>query len=116
MSTHLKHAIHENSRAAYHEEKQALRLSRREAQVLGVYVESKRPVRDREVMHALSFTDMNQVRPAITSLIKKTVLCEVGDVTDPITGKRVRLVALTNHDDPQERFDFKNTKDKDESH
>ncbi len=49
---------------------------------------------DRHVCTFLGFTDMNSVRPRITTLIKRGLLEECGSMRDPLTGKRVRLVRL----------------------
>lgn len=49
-----------------------------------------RPMSDREVMHALGFTDPNAVRPRISSLIEGHWLVYGPDVECPVTHKRVR--------------------------
>ena len=55
------------------------------------------PMTDREVMHALGFTDPNATRPRITELVDALWCVECGRVEDPTTGKKVRRVrALTD--------------------
>jgi hypothetical protein len=105
MSQHKTHANRRNSIAAHSEER--VRLTRRRDQILAVYSRARRPLRDREVMQALGFVDMNSIRPVITALIDKNVLRETGDSVCPITQKTVRLVALSSYDDPQGKIDFK---------
>jgi hypothetical protein len=107
MSAHSKHKVRRNSIAAHGEERK--RLGRRADQIIAVYAQSRRPLRDREVMQALGFVDMNAVRPCITELIDKNVLRKVGDSVDPITRKLVRLAALQSYDDPQRDL-FKRSK------
>jgi hypothetical protein len=105
MSTHIKHRIRQNTVIAHSEERKV--LSRRADQIINVYARARRPLRDREVMQALRFVDMNAVRPCITALIGKKILHEVGDCVDPATLKTVRLVALQGYDDPQGKINFK---------
>ena len=104
MSKHGEHKVRGNSVTAHREERKT--LSRRADQILSVYMRASRPLRDREVMQALGFIDMNAVRPGITALIDKNVLREVGDSVDPATRKTVRLAALTSYEDPQKKLDF----------
>jgi hypothetical protein len=47
---------------------------------------------DRQVKDELGFTDMNQVRPRISELIKSGWADQVGSVKDEETGKTVRIV------------------------
>ena len=55
---------------------------------------------DRAVSYALGFgVDLNAVRPTITTLIQCGYLCQVDDVTDPLTGRRVRVVAAVAQND-----------------
>jgi hypothetical protein len=109
MSQHKTHAIRRNSIAARYQERE--HLSRRKDQVLAVYARARRPLRDREVMQALGFVDMNSIRPVVTALIDKKVLHEVGDTVDPITKRTVRLVALQSYDDPQMKIFFRERND-----
>lgn len=86
--------MHENSLLAYAEER--AHLSTREQMIVA---RMKQDIfgqwTDRQVMNALNFTDMNAVRPRITSLVQKGILKEVGSVRDMVTGKTVRTVSLT---------------------
>ena len=86
--------MHENSLLAYATER--AHLSTREQMIVN---RMKQDIfgqwTDRQVMNALGFTDMNAVRPRLTSLIQKGILKEVGNVRDLITGKTVRTVSLT---------------------
>jgi len=83
-------SVHENSKQTLREEKD--NLSRREKEVLGVLHQSFNGMTDREVMKALGYSDMNAVRPRITELVQKHWAKEVGNVSDPVTGKKVRQV------------------------
>ena len=85
--------MHPNSLEAYSEESQ--NLSQRKAAVVAAYRIAGRPLRDREVMRALGFGDMNAVRPTITALVHEDILHEVGSQIDPDTWRKVRLVTLT---------------------
>lgn len=84
-------AMHANSLACYRAEEG--RLSKRAAAILAWITEAG-PRTDRQVMQGMGFTDMNAVRPRITELIDANLLMEVGDVTCPTTGKRVRRVDI----------------------
>ena len=84
-------AMHQNSLAAYRVEEP--RLSKRATAILAWITEAG-PRTDRQVMQGMGFTDMNAVRPRITELIDAHLLMEVGDITCPVTGKRVRRVDI----------------------
>jgi predicted HTH transcriptional regulator len=57
------------------------------------------PMTDRAVMQRLGYTDPNMVRPRITELKKSDWVVECGEVEDPVTHVKVRLVkALTTED------------------
>ena len=47
---------------------------------------------DREIMQGCGYKDMNAVRPRITELIKRGFLEECGDIKDPLTKRKVRLI------------------------
>ncbi len=81
--------MHRNSLAAY----DTLDLSERARAVLRVFVESLAPLTDREAKERGGYTDMNEVRPAITHMTKANPpwLEECGTVVDPETKKHVRL-------------------------
>lgn len=82
--------IHANSLIAF----RTLDRKGRSEAILSVYRESMRPLTDRQVMEALGFADMNQIRPRCTELIQAGELCEVETIKDPVTGRPVR--ACTN--------------------
>jgi hypothetical protein len=87
--------IHSNSAAALASESESGHLSRREQAIMSLLQwNAKLHWTDREIMGVLSFTDMNSVRPRITTLIKRGLLEECGSMIDPLTGKRVRLVRI----------------------
>jgi hypothetical protein len=48
---------------------------------------------DREICSLLNLPDMNCVRPRITELVKAGWLAQHYNVTDEVTGKKVRTVA-----------------------
>lgn len=105
MSSKVRRDMHINSLLAYYEG-EADKFSGREFKVLAA-IETLRRASDREVMHALGFTDMNSVRPRITELIAEGLIEEVGSQEDPETKKAVRVVALAK--DPrkaQRQFSF----------
>lgn len=87
----MRTAIHANSIAAFHAEE--ARLSKRAEAVLA-WITKHGPHTDREVMQGMGFPDMNNVRPRITELIEQGRLMEVGDITCPVTRKRVRRVDI----------------------
>jgi hypothetical protein len=109
---HSKSTIRQNSVAAYREERREGRLSRRADEVLAIYRAARRPLRDRQVMERLGYVDPNKVRPSITTLIDKGILREVASVTDPVTNKTVRVVALVSYDTGQKQFEFNKSKRK----
>jgi hypothetical protein len=51
------------------------------------------PATDREVKEKLGYTDMNQVRPRITELLRAGLAIEVSETVCPTTGQTVRVVA-----------------------
>jgi hypothetical protein len=69
-------------------------FTQRAVQIMDVLRRTRRPMTDREVMHALGYCDMNAVRPRITELIQAGALHEAGERTDPATGKTVRTVSV----------------------
>lgn len=85
--------MHSNSLLAYAESqthlsaREQMIVARMQQDVFGEWT-------DRQMMNALGFTDMNAVRPRITSLVQKGILKEVGSVRDMVTGKTVRTVSL----------------------
>ena len=84
--------VHANSVESYYTN--PAELGKRAAEVQAWFRRQVEPASDRECMAGLGYTDMNSVRPRITELIQVGILREVGNRTDPITGKRVRLVEV----------------------
>lgn len=95
MSATQRRSLHVNSLRAYEQGRVDL-FSKRELAILGAFRAAGPGAKatDRQVMIALGFSDMNSVRPRITELINDGVLVEVGETTDGVTRKRVRLVSL----------------------
>jgi len=96
--THAK--VHPNSLAAY----ETLDLGLRQRRILRAVESSPDPLTDRQIMWALSYTDMNAVRPRVTELVQAGHLAEVGNTTDAVTGRRVRLVTLAGPATQRELF------------
>jgi hypothetical protein len=92
MTTHAEHTIHANSRISF----AALNLGERRALVMAAYFLAGVPLTDREVLARLGLTDMNDVRPRITTLRDEGLLMETGSVTCCETGKRVRVCEPTS--------------------
>lgn len=84
--------IHEHSIAAYHDE--LPRLSRRALKIID-WLELHGPATDREVKDGMGFGDMNSVRPRITEAVELGALVEVSEKRCSLTGKTVRIVALS---------------------
>ena len=61
-----------------------------------VYSDQGRPLTDRQVLEILGGTDMNEVRPAITKMMKEDPprLEKSGNVKDHKTGRSVRAVRI----------------------
>jgi len=82
--------IHPNSIASIRQ----MDVSEREKLVLQILMTFGSPMTDRQVLETSPFSDMNAVRPRITELVQEGYLCEVGDVTDDLTGRPVRMVEI----------------------
>ena len=105
MSPKQRRSMDVNSLLAYHEGKADL-FEKREIKILSA-LRCAKDLTDREIMLALGFSDMNAVRPRITDLIEDGVVEKTGDKLDPVTGKRVRTVALcADPRKPQAEFAF----------
>jgi hypothetical protein len=89
--------MHDNSLAAYEAGRRDA-FGDRELAILdylfGAQSAGKTGLSDRMIMEGLGFSDMNAVRPRITELLKRGLLVEVSNIIDPITKKRVRVVAF----------------------
>lgn len=83
--------MHRNSLTAYAEEE--ARLGSRAAQILAL-LRTDGPLTDRQVCARMGYADMNSVRPRITELIDNKLIEEVDDIRCPVTGKKVRQVAV----------------------
>ena len=84
-------AIHPNSQAAYHEEKDAGHFNQREMMILAA-LRRVGSATDRALMELLGFTEPNQVRPRVNHLLEMGAILHDGDTRCPVTGKTVRLV------------------------
>lgn len=51
----------------------------------------ERPMSAREVMIALNYHDMNQIRPRMTELMEQGLIETIGKATDPMTGRKVAI-------------------------
>lgn len=80
--------MHAHSLAAY----DALDLSRREREALDALDALGGRATDRQIARQMGSQDMNISRPRISQLINKGILCEVGEMEDPETGRMVRIV------------------------
>ncbi len=92
----MKRNMHENSLAAYGQER--AHLSDRAFRIYKLLAEHPEPMTDRQIMETLGFHEPNAVRPRITELVNKHgLVCEVGKVCCPVTGKAVREVQAKVH-------------------
>ena len=91
--------IHANSLNAYYDGRADV-FTKRQIQIIGA-LERTYPMTDRQIMHALGYTDMNAVRPRITELIDAGVLREVGETKCPVTEKRVRICEIAPKEPPE---------------
>lgn len=84
-------AIHRHSRAAYHEGGEQFG-----ARALAVVAKLRAlgSATDKQVAHALGYPHKAAVQPRISELVKAGMLEEWGSVSDPDTGKIVRLVRV----------------------
>lgn len=103
MNKLIDKAIHRNSKLSYEEIRH--NLGDRQRTVLEA-VEYLRVATDRDVLNYLCLTDMNQVRPRITELIKKGVVQEVGNVRCVTTDRKVRQVKILKEDKNQLKFNL----------
>ncbi|MBA3777429.1 MAG: hypothetical protein H0X11_13505 [Betaproteobacteria bacterium] len=92
MTAHASHAMHANSLSAFGQ----INLAEREALVLSCFLLSAAPLSDREVMQRLGFTEGNHVRPRISGLVARGLLCEIGNAKDADTGRTVRVCIPTS--------------------
>jgi hypothetical protein len=78
---------HENSKRSFAE----LDVDTRRFEIYKLYREHGIPLTDRDVMQGLLRTDMNEVRPRITELIRSGYLYECGRSVCRVTGRSVRI-------------------------
>jgi len=89
-----------NSLLAYQESR--MKFSKREKEIYGALVMSDKPLTDRELRDKhFPGHEMNYVRPRISDLIKDGWIEEMGQKTDIVTNKRVRLICALS---PEERY------------
>lgn len=82
--------LHENTINSYIEE--IPKMSRRARHIYDFFLETGGTYSDREVMQQLGYSEMNQVRPRITELVKAKLLTEVGSIRCKTTNKTVRIL------------------------
>lgn len=83
-----------NSLLAYYEGRKE--FSKREMMILGWLLMNPGAWTDRQIKTGLEQADMNGVRPRINELIGRKALEVAGDTVCPVTGKKVRLVRLSD--------------------
>lgn len=84
--------MHANSLEAY----SSLDLSKREALVLSAFMGCNAPMSDKECSSRLGFGHKSACQPRISDLVRKGLLYEIGEATDPDTGKTVRVCIPTS--------------------
>jgi len=97
MGKHKDHEMHPHSLEAYFN--LVDRLYGRRHDVFEV-VRKKGPMTDKAIMVALGFSDPNAVRPRVSELIKMGIFYQSGEVRDPVSGVRVRVVNVVYNRDP----------------
>jgi hypothetical protein len=81
--------VHPNSIASLEQ----LDISKRQREVLSVFLGARRPMTDREALALLGYGlsgDVNKVQPRITELLKKGILREADNTKCTYTGRTVR--------------------------
>ena len=85
--------MHKNSRESYEQCKKDNDFRKMIWAIARHYdVQRGKAFTDREVKRIMMYSDMNDVRPKITKLIKDGLLKEVGTIVDPDTNRKVRKV------------------------
>lgn len=87
--------IHPNSTASYNEQREKGKTNHFRKAIFDLLSNSKAPMTDRDFMVALNEDDVNNVRPEVTRLKQDGLIVEVGKVTCPYTGKKVRQTMIT---------------------
>ena len=86
-------SVHENSKESFREENYMGRTQTRRQEILRYLVGARSCRSDRQIMRVLGYTEMNQVRPRITELLKAGLLREsFKKIPCQYTGKSVRFV------------------------
>lgn len=95
-------SIHENSTAAYREANRNGKMADRAKLVLMAYrgLPGKQGT-DRQIMEALGFSDMNSVRPTITTLVHDGWVEECDKTECPKTHKTVRVCRVRSLEEAQ---------------
>lgn len=95
-------SMHDNSLEAY----ESIRATLKGRQLEIWQILWKTPhMTDREILMAIGGTEMNQVRPRITELLKKDLIRETGSRICFHTGKKCRTLALKKQK-PQMELDL----------
>jgi hypothetical protein len=84
---HRRHRVHRNSRHRPD-------FGDRMRQIID-WLQEHGPATDRQLCYGLGFRDMNAVRPRVTELLDSFRLREVGETKDELTGRTVRLIAIS---------------------
>lgn len=92
---HSKHFMHKNTLKSYEEMRET--LSKRKALILDSVI-SAGPGTDRQIMDRVMLSEPNMVRPSITALVQMGMIVEIGTTKCHVTGKKVRVVDLPEHD------------------
>ena len=91
--------MHKNSLEAYKELRES--LNDRQTHILSI-IESKPFLSDRDILREYGGTEMNEVRPRITELIKKGLVQECGTMKCGITGRSVRVLKAVDFNHPEQ--------------
>lgn len=89
----MKTNVHPNSIAACHEGRAVGEFSERAQEILAA-LRVMRVATDRQIAERCGYSHKSAVQPRITELVQRGVLTECGDVLDPITQKKVRVVRI----------------------
>lgn len=86
--------IHENSIEAHKEHQGSGKGQTYRERIVELLTNTTRPMTDREIQYELGVAEKSNIQPEITRLKQKGRVAEVGKITCPSTGKKVRLVAM----------------------
>ena len=96
MAIHIEHEMHENSLKAFTEEQKMFTERAWEIRQYAL-THGNSVLTDRSIKEALGYSDMNDVRPRITEMIKGGWMDQIGEKVDEDTGKTVRIVKALVH-------------------